>query len=222
MFAEKIIRLSGISLALGGLLVSLFYILHPEESVLLSNPAGYQTEHLLDFIGLMLLIPGLIGLYTRLANHTGWLGFAGLLLALAALLVFMGISVVDYLIWPAIAQTQPDLILTAEGEFNQSSLPFAATISLIVPFAMLGALGFVLLGVAIFRSSIFPRLAGLLLVIAGPLYCIGPGFVPHNALLLNLLVYAPFALTTLWLGISLMSQIREDRPAMSVHAEQAL
>ena len=46
MFAEKVIRWSGIALALGEVLAALFWILHP---------AGYQTEHILDLVDLMLL-----------------------------------------------------------------------------------------------------------------------------------------------------------------------
>ena len=204
MFSDKIIRWSGLVLALGGLLAALFWILHPEESVLLTDPAGYQAEHVLDFVGLMLLIPGCFGLYARLANRTGWLGLAGFLLTLFPLLVMMSISVIDMSIWPAIARVQPDLILTAEGEFNQASEPFAATIALIVPFAMTGALGSILFGIAIWRSGLLPGLAGLLFAMSCPLYLIGPGFVPHEMLLLNLLVYAPFAMATAWLGVSLL------------------
>ena len=74
MFSKKIIRWSGIALAMGGVLAALFYILHPEESVHLTNPVAYQSEHLLDFIGSMLLIPGIMGLYARLSSQTGWLG----------------------------------------------------------------------------------------------------------------------------------------------------
>jgi hypothetical protein len=214
MFSEKIIRWSGLALVIGGVLASLFWILHPEESVLLTNPASYQTEHLLDFIGLLLLIPGLIGLYARISNQTGWLGFTGFLLTLSSLLVSFGVSIVDTFIWPAIAQIQPDLILTAEGEFNQTSGPFAATIALIVPFAMVGAVGFILLGIAIWRSNLLPRWAGLLLAIGGPIYSIGPGFVPHQALLLNILVYGPFAVATAWLGISILSQSKRQETTM--------
>lgn len=215
MFSEKIIRWSGLALALGGILMALFWILHPEESVLLTDPAGYQREHVLDFVGLMLFIPGLIGLYARLANHAGWLGFTGFLLTLLTMFVLMGISVVDMLLWPAIAQVQPDLILTSEGEFNPASGPFAATIALIVPFSMIGALGFILLGIAIWRSQASPRWSGLLLAVAGPLYSLGPGFVPHGELLLNLLVYGPFAVAGVWLGAS---QLKPSRS----YAETAL
>jgi hypothetical protein len=216
MFTAKIIRWSGIALALGGLLAALFWILHPKESVLLTDPAGYQTEHLLDFVGLMLFIPGLMGLYARLADKTGWLGLAAFLMTLLPMLARMGISVVDLLIWPSIAQVQPDLILTPEGEFNQASGPFAATISLIVPFSMMGALGFILLGIAIWRSDL-PRWAGLLLAIAGPLYLIGPGFVPHNMLLLNLLVFGPFAVAALWLGQAMLNPAeRQERSRSAV------
>jgi hypothetical protein len=222
MFSEKIVRWSGFALALGGVVAALFWILHPEESVLLTDPDGYQTEHILDVLALMLLIPGLMGLYARLVNRTGWLGFAGFLVTLLPLLIMMGISVVDVLIWPSIARVQPDLILTAEGEFIQSSGPFAATISLIVPFAMIGALGFILLGIAIWRSQVLPGWAGLFLAIGGPLYLIGPGFVPHGMLLVNLLVYAPFAVATVWLGISLFSKSAPQQQSMSVRAERSL
>jgi hypothetical protein len=222
MFADKMIRWSGLALALGGVMAALFWILHPEESVLLIDPEGYQTEHLLDFVGLMLFIPGLIGLYACLVNRAGWLGLAGFVLTLLPMLVLMGISVVDLLIWPSIAQIQPDLILTSEGEFNQSTGPFAATISLIVPFSMIGALGSILMGIAIWRSEVLPRRAGLLLAIAGPLYLIGPGFVPHGALLINLLVYAPFAAATVWLGISLIHGSESQQRSIPVRAERAL
>ena len=222
MFSEKIVRWSGFALALGGVVAALFWILHPEESALLTDPDGYQTEHILDVLALMLLIPGLMGLYARLVNRTGWLGFAGFLVTLLPLLIMMGISVVDVLIWPSIARVQPDLILTAEGEFIQSSGPFAATISLIIPFAMIGALGFILLGIAIWRSQVLPGWAGLFLAIGGPLYLIGPGFVPHGMLLVNLLVYAPFALATVWLGISLFNRSAPQQQSMSVRAERSL
>jgi hypothetical protein len=202
--------------------MALFWILHPEESMLLTDPAGYQREHILDFVGLMLFIPGLMGLYARLANRVGWLGFAGFLLTLLPMLVLMGISVVDMLIWPSIAQVQPDLILTSEGEFNQASGPFAATISLIVPFSMIGALGFILLGIAIWRSVVLPRGVGLLLAIAGPLYTIGPGFVPHHALFMNLLAYAPIAAASLWLGFALLNPSEPQPTSMPVRAERAL
>jgi hypothetical protein len=218
MFSEKITRWSGLALAAGGFLAVLFWILHPEESVLLTDPAGYQSEHVLDFAGLLLLIPGFVGLYARLVNRTGWLGFAGFLLTLVPMLVLMGISVVDMLIWPSIAQVQPDLILTPEGEFHQTSGPFAATISLIIPFSIVGALGLILLGIAIWRSNLLPRWAGWLLAIAGPLYCLGPGFVPHGMLLLNLLVYGPFAVATFWLGSSLLNPAQSQQ-SMSVQAE---
>jgi hypothetical protein len=198
----------------------LFWILHPEESVLLTDPAGYQAEHLLVFVGLMLFIPGLMGLYARLVNRTGWLGFAGFLLTLVPMFVLIGISVVDMLIWPSIARVQPDLILTAEGEFNQASGPFAATIALIVPFSMIGALGFILLGIAIWRSDILPRWAGLLLAVAGPLYCIGPGFVSHEMLLLNLVVYGPFALVSLWLGWSFLNPTGRQEQSIPVQVGQ--
>jgi hypothetical protein len=86
----------------------------------------------------------------------------------------------------------------------------------------MGALGFILLGITIWRSNMFPRWAGLLLAIAGPLYCIGPGFVPHGRLLLNLLVYGPFTLAALWIGLLILNQSERGQKSISMRAEQTL
>jgi hypothetical protein len=68
MFDLAFRRLTGVCLALAGILIALFWILHPEESLLLTNPAGYQQEHFLGFAGTLLLPLGLVGLYGRLTQ----------------------------------------------------------------------------------------------------------------------------------------------------------
>jgi hypothetical protein len=87
---------------------------------------------------------------------------------------------------------------------------------------MIGALGFILLGIAIWRSALLPRWAGLLLAVAGPLYVIGPGFVPHHALFINLLAYGPFAAAGVWLGASLWNPLAIKRQSMPARAKQAV
>jgi hypothetical protein len=87
---------------------------------------------------------------------------------------------------------------------------------------MIGSLGFIVLGIAIWRSQVFPRWAGLLLAIGGPLYLIGPGFVPHEMFLLNLLVYGPFAAATVWLGVALLNTSESEQKSVLARAERAL
>lgn len=206
MFVSRLLRWSGLSLLLGGLLSSLFWIFHPEEHLLLENPGAYQAEHLLGFVGYILFTLGIFGLYARLAENARWIGFAGFIVVTLCMFVLIGVNTIDTFIWPSIAQIQPELILSTDGEFNETSLPFAKSISLVIPASIIAIVGMIFLGVAIWRSSIFPRWAGVLLIVSSALFYIGPGFVPHEQLLINLLVFGPFIAATAWLGIGMVRQ----------------
>ena len=58
-------------------------------------------------------------------------------------------------------------------------------------------------------------------MLAGPLYAIGPGFVPHGMLLLSLLVFGPLAMATIWLGTSLLRGAELEEKSILVRAERA-
>ena len=194
-------RIFGAVLALAGLLIGVFWITHPQT---LNDPDGYQRQHLLGLIGVLLLPLELMGIGMRLlASGAGWLGFVGFLLAFLTSLLAIGISTADAFIWPAIARAQPGLILGTDGAFNESSAVFTSNFALIRTALPLVVIGYALLAVAAWQTRAFSRAATLLLVYAAWATAIGPSFVPHNALAFKILIYTPVAIGLVWVGIEL-------------------
>jgi hypothetical protein len=160
-------RWSGGTLLVGGLLSLVSSILSaflypgnnttPEQ--ILSTP--WLLGEVILFIGILLISMGFPGCYLRQAGRAGGLGFAGfVLLWLGLLLGGVSFSVVRLTIFPYLAQSAPKLL--AEG-----SMPVAAFLLLIIGPVLLLTVGGILLGIATMRARVFPRWAGILLLLSG-------------------------------------------------------
>ncbi|MCA9949848.1 MAG: hypothetical protein KDE48_09390 [Anaerolineales bacterium] len=194
-------KMAATCLAASGILIALFWILHPDVP---TDPAVYQYEHYLGLLGTLLLPVGLVGIYSRLVEaKTGWLAFTGFLLAFFSSLLAIGVSAADTFIWPAIVRVQPALILTEHGHFDQSSEIFTANFVLIMGALPFVIFGYSLLGVVFWRKQMFPRQAIVLFVYAAWATAVAPGFVPHSDLVLNVLIYTPAAIGLTWIGLGL-------------------
>jgi hypothetical protein len=124
---------------------------------------------------------------------------------ISALLSFV-VNVVDTFVWPAVAQMQPSLILTAAGHFDQASTVFTSTSPLIITAVLCVIIGYTLFSVALWQAQVVPRAASVLLAVAAIFSAVGPGFIGHGQLMLNVLVYAPIAVALIWLGVVLWFQ----------------
>ncbi len=194
-------RTAAATLALAGLLIAIFWITHPET---LNNPDGYQRQHLLGLIGVLLLPVGLVGIGMRLMPTGGGLpGLIGFLLAFLSSLFAIGVSAADAFIWPAIARVQPGLILAPNGTFDESSAIFTSNFVLIGAGLLMVVIGYALLAIALWQKRTFGRPAILLLVYAAWATAIAPGFVPHDALAVKALVYIPVAIGWIWVGVEM-------------------
>ena len=146
----------------------------------------------------VLLMFGLVALYLRQAQHAGIVGLVGFLLT------FLGV------LFPYVVA----------GFFFSSVLPYLATkgssaiqdgFSMVAVFGLGGGvllfLGTILLGVSIIRAGIFPRLAGIFILVGGILS-------PAAVLGLNLVVSLIGSLSTilLVLGFAWMGSILFSRP----------
>jgi hypothetical protein len=149
----------------------------------------------------MLMLLGLIGLYARQVDKTGWLGLVGFLLA------FVGTVLVNVIF--AMASTVIHLVaLQASALFDQAVTP--PTYGVIV--LVLGyILGYVLFGIATTRARVFPRGSGILLIIGSVMFFISES-VPVNASLSHLIVTIGdviFGASFVWMGFALWSEKRE-------------
>jgi hypothetical protein len=146
-------------LRLGGLAIILAHILSLINNVLYllqgaQPPDMFRT--LLNLLGQVpIFILGLIALYVSLARRGGGVGFIAFLLLFYS---YLG----DIAAWTlnlAVAQG-----ITTQDQINQNSFNMAAQNVL----SWLFWLGLVLFGYTIFRSGVYPKVAGVLLALVAP------------------------------------------------------
>ena len=82
MTTANLIRWSGLTTLLAGVLYAAGALLHPvgEDLAAVNNP-NWVPAHLVYWVSVLLLHLGLVGLYARQAKQTGWLGLVGFVLA---------------------------------------------------------------------------------------------------------------------------------------------
>src|SRR6185295_12628603 len=104
------IRWAGLSAIAAGICYGLVGIFHP-----LNIPASVTTPqwlivHVLamamSFFGLL----GMMGLYARQADKSGWLGFAGYLLFSLWLALISGFTFVEVFVLPVLAESAPAFV----------------------------------------------------------------------------------------------------------------
>lgn len=208
MTSATLYRTSGLALLVGALLGVIGNVL---SSVLFPDPSQYLQYltplfvivTLVSFIGSLLFLLGLPAIAVRQAPRAGWLGFVGFILTFIGGLLFTSFSVVGLLIFPWLAQVAPKLIAG-----NGPPPPFFV---FFLVAGVLFAVGGVLLGIATMRAGVFPRWAGLLIIIGAVLNLVS---FPLSGLIGNIVGTASFILFALglgWIGYTLWSTTGETR-----------
>ncbi len=201
MSSTTLYRASGLSLLLGALLGIIGNVVN--DLVFSGNdphqyPNGlWLATSLLGFIGSVLLVLGLPGIGARQAEKAGWLGLVGFVLTIVGGIMFTSFSAITFLVLPWLAVNAPKL---AAGNG-----PPPAVFAYVLVAGLLFAVGGVLLGIATMRAGIFPRWAGLLIIIGAVLNLVD---FPLNGIIsgiVNAVAFAIFALGLAWIGYALIS-----------------
>jgi hypothetical protein len=166
MSSVTLYRASGLALLLGTVLVviglPLSFAFMPDSPLALAM-IGVWTG------GIVLVQLGLPGIAVRQASRAGWLGVVGFLLLFSGgFLLASFFAVLDLTIFPWLDFRAP--LLSAQF-FTANP---AVHVYLVVVSVLFG-LGGVLLGIATMRAGVFPRWAGLLLIVG--LVGLGGAFV---------------------------------------------
>jgi hypothetical protein len=202
MSAANLIRRSGLISILAGALYALGAILHPAgEDIAAYTSPNWVTAHLVYWVSAILMLFGLIGLYARQVEKTGWLGLVGFVLAFIGTAFVGGIFFMVSTVTPIIAKEMPAL-------FDQTATPSTATVLVIV----LGfSLGYILFGIATMRAKVLPRWSGLLLIIGVSFFMISeaPLFDRTLSHLIVTVGDVVFGLGLAWMGYALWLEKRE-------------
>lgn len=189
MSSSNLIRLGGLAAVVGGVLFVLAELLYlvvgmsPSAENFSSGSAIVQG--VLFLLGGVLLLGGLLGLYTARSENLGTLGLVGFLVAFVGTALTVGNFWDSAFTVPALAEEAPALV--------EAGPPPLVMFGIVVSFALL-AVGWLLLGLASLRSRAYPRWAAVLLMVGAVL-----AFFPLPFSMV------PFGVAVAWMGSSLLS-----------------
>ena len=201
MTETSLIRWSGVCCMLAGAAIAGFVLVHPWDQLLgaeVARSGRWRLAHTLHFFGALFAIPGLLGIFGYARERLGNLGLAGMLVTLLGTAMFLGTGMITAFIWPMLAQHAPATVEPGGPIFHGTVSPIAFLIT-----AGTNICGYVMLGVALMRGAIFPRLAVVLLTAGAVLGMLPPTPVspfPWSGLVLGGVLYG---VAMVWLGIIL-------------------
>jgi hypothetical protein len=197
MSYSNLIRWSGLSLLVAGIANAIFWLLVLPIGTFAGvaaslNPLWVPSQFLHTLAALLALF-GLIGLYTRQGDRSGWLGLSGFVIALFGTGFYLADAVIALVVFPIAATNAPSLV-AADGALNTSPA--------YIVFAVIFMVGYILLGISLLRASALPRAATLLLIVGAVLANLPPGLAPMLILIVGGVVWG---IGAAWLGYALWS-----------------
>ena len=223
MSSATLYRWSGIVLLVGSLLGLVYSILdtllypghNQTAQQILSTP--FIIDASVFLVWALLLALGLPGLYLRQAARAGALGFAGfVLVSLGVLLGGVAFAIIQATIFPYLAQLLPKAL----GPGGQP--PVAVLLLVIIGPALLLAIGAILLGIATMRARVFPRWAGMLLIVAGVVFLLSIPPIPSPfGDIIGLAGNLVFFVTLAWFGYTLVAGGKEPVAAADLSTPAA-
>lgn len=204
MTTPTLVRWSGASLAVGGVLNAIFLFVaagHLTGAAAVSS-AEWGLAHAAHFYSGLFLLPGLVGLYARQGEEGGWFGAAAFVVALLGTALYIGTGLLTAFVWPVLAERAPALV-EASGPF------FAPPAPILLVAGVAFAAGWFVTGAATVSARVLPR-AGALCLAAGalleglPPQPIGP--TPWAAIDAG---GALFAVGAAWIGLTMWHRTHE-------------
>lgn len=209
MSSSTVFRVSGVILIVGAFLLIVGTLFHPDDPL---SPL-YVPASTLNFIGTMLALVSLPGVYARLHKRIGIVGLIGFaLIFFSGLMYGIGGGILAMAVDPYLAQHAPALLSKGNGP---------AIFAVYFPVAgIMQTLGAILFGITTLRAGALlgtTRWAGVLLMVGGIVDFIG-NFSRANIVgnIGSALYFAAF----IWFGYFLVTEQRsESAPSMIATAK---
>lgn len=208
MTTSALIRWSGLSASLSGILFIVIQPIHPPEKLASVSTDAWAIVHYLTIAMCLLGLFGVMGIYARHAKAAGWLGLVGFILFSLWLVFTTALTFVEACVLPLLVDDAPKFVEgflslssgSGSAGMNLGALATAGPIS-----GVLYMLGGLLFGIAMFRARILPRGATGLLAV-GAVSSLAAALLPHE---LGRIAAVPVGLSLAWLGYALWSERRE-------------
>lgn len=206
--AAKLSNWAGLAALIAGLSYVVVGLFHPINALASVTTATWIVVHIfactVGFLGLF----GIVGLYVRQVEQSGWLGLAGFVLFSAWLGLVLCFSFIEAAVLPFLAAAAPQAV---EGMMAMFTVPIEGVDLGVLPTLWiisgpLYILGGLLFGIATFRAGVLPRWAGALLA-AGTAFAPAAGLFPFEY---QTKVTIPVGLALAWMGYALWSERRSE------------
>lgn len=190
MSSATLVRLSGLAALTGGVLNAITALvglvaLDYENFDETARTGTYAVISLLYLLAVILVLGGLVGLYARQSEAAGSLGVFGFLLAFLGTALMVGAAWFQTFAPRTLALAVPGFFENDPGGWLGGGMASSY---------VLGALGWLVFGIATLRARIYPRLAAILLIVGAVLLGLPvPG------------VEIVFAVAVAWLGFALFT-----------------
>jgi hypothetical protein len=165
----RLLKASGLALVAGGVLMAVATLLHPSHetvTTIIASEVRLVAAHVAYTLSWLLVLLGLPGLYVAQRGRMGRLGLAGFLTAFLGTYLIAVTGNFGFLA-PVLAKESPG-VLDAINQY-----PPVIGINGLAAIAFM--VGYVLFGIAMTRSAVMPRLAGILVAVGAPSHLIGFG-----------------------------------------------
>jgi hypothetical protein len=165
--AGRVLRWCGLALLVAGVLMTVATLLHPSHETtetIIASEVRLVAAHSAYTLSWLLVLLGLPGLYVAQRGGMGSLGMTGFLIAFLGTYL-LAVSGNFGFLAPVLAKDGPAVIDAISQYPPVVGLNAAAAIGFMI--------GYVLLGIAMIKTAIAPRLSGILITIGAPAHLIG-------------------------------------------------
>ncbi len=200
----------GAALAAAGVLIVVATLLHPSvetPATIIASEVGLVAAHVAYTVAWLLVLLGLPGLYASVRRETGRLGLVGFVGAFAGSYL-LAVSGNFGFLAPVLAKESPAVIDVISQYLPVVGLNGLAAVAFMV--------GYVLLGIAITKTTTMPRLSGVMMAVGAPAHLLGFGlaqFVSPAIWLIAILGSVSLGAGLAWAGHRLWRTPATIRPA---------
>ncbi|WP_033543145.1 hypothetical protein [Planococcus sp. CAU13] len=199
-----LIRFSGLFGAMAGLLFIVIQLVHPADQLASVGTASWVIVAALTSIMALFNIIGTAGIYAAQVKESGWLGLLGFVVFSLFWMATLIFSFIEALVLPVLATAAPAFVEGFLGIFGgYASRVDLGFLPALAPLA--GAMyifGGLLLGLAIFRAGVLPRLSGALLAFSA-VATLAAAVIPHPY---DRVLAVPMGIALIVLGYLLWSE----------------
>ncbi len=199
MNTNNAVRIAGLLSMIGGIGLITWWFLMPIFLPISDAVANFKNlvlntnwipVNIIGLISMLLLTLGFPGFYLKNSERFCKLGFTGLIIASIGLILYTSIQYYETIIWPAAAQTNPELVQVKGALVSGDSTVVAG---LLVSGVFL-SIGYILFGIFALQTKTFSKIPVWLLIVGTPLFGVGVAFIIRTVGILM------FGIGTIWLA----------------------